>query len=211
MKVNERSFIFVASMRSRDGNKILAIKQHAREMIVHEGFDGLSMQKLARAAGVSPATIYIYFRDRNDLIMQLCHDANHRMSEATLQNFDPESHFDEGLKVQWMNRAKYCMENPLDMHFMEQIRFSPFYAEAHKTMDRKFLDAMKTFVHNAIARKELVRLPVEVYWSIAFAPLYQLVKYHMSGKGMPGNEKFVLNDSIMSQTLELVLKALKPI
>ena len=197
-------------MRARDENKLQNIKRKALETIVEHGFDGLSMQKLAKAAGVSPGTIYIYFKDRNDLIMQVCHDANHRMSEATLKNFNPDSHFDEGLRVQWMNRAKYCIENPLDMHFMEQIRFSPMYEEAHKTMDRKFIEAMKTFVHNAIRRNELVKLPVEVYWSIAFAPLYQLLKYHMSGKGMPGNEKFILHQSIMSQTLQLVLKALKP-
>ncbi|MBN8856321.1 MAG: helix-turn-helix transcriptional regulator [Sphingobacteriales bacterium] len=33
-------------------------------MVVREGFDGFSMQKLARAAGVSPTTIYIYFKDK---------------------------------------------------------------------------------------------------------------------------------------------------
>ena len=40
-------------------------------MIVKEGFDGLSMQKLAKAANVSPATIYLYFKNREDLLNQL--------------------------------------------------------------------------------------------------------------------------------------------
>jgi hypothetical protein len=70
---------------------------------------------------------------------------------------------------------------------------------------------MRDFVHNAIKRKEVVKLPVEVYWSIAFAPLYQLVKLHMTGRGLKGGtEKFVLDEKTMNQTLELVLKALKP-
>ncbi|MGZ3932351.1 MAG: TetR/AcrR family transcriptional regulator, partial [Bacteroidia bacterium] len=43
-------------MRTRDEQKESAIRQKAIEMIVKEGFDGLSMQKLAKAAGVSPAT-----------------------------------------------------------------------------------------------------------------------------------------------------------
>jgi hypothetical protein len=80
-----------------------------------------------------------------------------------------------------------------------------------KKMDNTFLKAMSQFVHNAINRKEVVKLQIEVYWSVAFAPLYQLVKMHMSGRGLRGGpEKFVLTDKIMNQTLKLVLKALKP-
>jgi TetR/AcrR family transcriptional regulator, multidrug resistance operon repressor len=198
-------------MRTRDENKEVAIREKALQMAVEEGFDGLSMQKLAQAAGVSPATIYIYFKDRGDLIVQLWLREMKKMVDNTLQGFDPSMGFEEGLKIQWMNRARYCMENPTSMHFMEQIKFSPYYDICLKKMDTTFLKAMGDFVHNAIQRKELVKLPIEVYWSVAFAPLYQLVKMHMSGRGLKGGtEKFVLNDKIINQTLKLVLKALKP-
>ena len=198
-------------MRTRDENKEIAIREKALEMAVKEGFDGLSMQKLAKAAGVSPATIYIYFKDRGDLILQLWLQEMNKMVDATLKGFDSTMHFDEGLKVQWLNRARFCMENPTSMHFMEQIKYSPYYETCLKKMDDTFLKAMGEFVHNAINRKEVVKLPVEVYWSVAFAPLYQLVKMHMSGRGLRGGqEKFVLSDKIMNQTLKLVLKALRP-
>jgi AcrR family transcriptional regulator len=169
------------------------------------------MQKLAKAAGVSPATIYIYFKDREDLILELWVAEMKKMVASTLEGFDPSMSFEEGLRIQWLNRAKHCMENPLSMHFMEQIKYSPYHHVSLKQMDNKFLVAMGEFVHNAIKRKELVKLPVEVYWSVAFAPLYQLVKMHMSGRGLRGGaEKFVLDEKTMNQTLELVLKALKP-
>jgi TetR/AcrR family transcriptional regulator, multidrug resistance operon repressor len=197
-------------MRTRDENKELAIRQKAIEMIVDKGFDGLSMQKLAKAAGVSPATIYIYFKDRDDLIIRLWMEEMKRMSEATLKGFDPDMHFDEGLKVQWMNRAKFSIENPASVHFMEQMKYSPYYAQCVGKMDKKFLTQMRDFVHNAIKRKELIQLPVEVYWSVAFAPLYQLVKLHMSGRGLTGTEKFVLDEKTMNLSLKLVIKALKP-
>jgi AcrR family transcriptional regulator len=198
-------------MRTRDESKESAIRAKALEMAVRDGFDGLSMQKLAKAAGVSPATIYIYFKDRDDLILQLWLQEMEKMVVSTLEGFDPSMHFEEGLKIQWLNRARYCMENPTSMHFMEQIKFSPYHELCMKNMDTSFLTAMRGFVYNAINRKELVKLPIEVYWSVAFAPLYQLVKMHMSGRGMRGgSEKFILDDKIMNQTLKLVLKALKP-
>jgi TetR/AcrR family transcriptional regulator, multidrug resistance operon repressor len=197
-------------MRTRDENKRLAICQKALKMVVEKGFDGLSMQKLAKAAGVSPATIYIYFKDRDDLILQLWIEEMKKMVSVMLEGFDPEMSFDQGLRVQWMNRARYCMENPIGTHFMEQIKYSPYHNLSQKQMDENFLASMRNFVHNAIRRKELVKLPVEVYWSVAFAPLYQLVKFHMSGRGLRGTEKFVLDTKTMNQTLDIVLKALKP-
>jgi len=197
-------------MRVRDENKEQAIRQKALEMVVKEGFDGLSMQKLARAAGVSPATIYIYFKDRDDLLLQICEEEGDKMAEATLKNFDPAMPFDEGLKIQWMNRAQYCLENPLSMHFLEQIKYSPYNAHAFRNMRETFQRVMGNFLHNAIQRQQLVKLPLEVYWSVAFAPLYQLVKFHMSPNSMPSTGNFVLDDKVLNLTLSLVLKALKP-
>ena len=103
------------------------------------------------------------------------------------------------------------MQNPTSMHFLEQTKYSPYHEAFMKKIDNTFINAMSKFVHNAISRKEVVKLPLEVYWSVAFAPLYQLVKMHMSGKGLRGGpEKNGLDDKTINQTLKLVLKALKP-
>lgn len=196
-------------MRVRDINKERAIRDEALKMIVKHGLNGLSMQKLAKAASVSPATIYIYFKDRDDLIMQLFAEASKKMAEATLKNFDPSMSFSEGLKVQWMNRARYCMENPDQMHFMEQIRHSPLQEKSLEVMGSSFKNVMIAFVTNAIKKKELVKVPTEVYWSVAFAPLYSLVKFHNTGISV-GGKKFKFSEQAMLETLALVLKALKP-
>ena len=196
-------------MRIRDENKQRVIREKALKMMVQEGLDGFSMQKLAKAADVSPATIYIYFKDKEDLIAQLSRDAGKRMMDSTFKNFDPSMSFSEGLRIQWVNRAKYCMKYPDQMHFLEQLRHSPYSEKLTQMMGENFKKLMSDFVTNAIKKKELVKVPVEVYWSIAFAPLYNLVKFHMNGKSF-GEKKFILSDKIMKETFELVLKALKP-
>jgi TetR/AcrR family transcriptional regulator, multidrug resistance operon repressor len=196
-------------MRIRDDNKMLAIREKAIEMMVEKGFDGFSMQKLAKAANVSPATLYIYYKDREDLIMQLWCTSFKEMTDATLKNFDPHMSFSEGLRVQWMNRARYCLKNPLHMQFMEQLRHSPMQEKAMDMMGNQFKNAMKTFVTNAIKKNELVKVEVEVYWSIAFAPMYNLVKFHQQGMSL-GGKKFTLTDKILNETLQLVIKALTP-
>ena len=197
-------------MRTRDPHKEKTIRQKALVMIVAHGFDGLSLHKLARAAGVSPATIYIYFKDREDLILKIYEEVSGRMFEETLKGFDPQMDFEEGLRMQWVNRARYFLKHPEEMHFMEQIKFSPLHDRAIRVTGGKFREMMRTFVRHARERKQLVELPVEVYWSIAFAPLYQLVKFHIHGKDMSGTGKFTLDERKMEMTLGLVLKALKP-
>lgn len=197
-------------MRKRDENKEKVLKQKALEMIAKEGFDGLSMQKLAKAAAVSPATIYIYFKHREDLIIQLATEINNKITTATLKNFDPSMHLKEGLKVQWINRAAYCLKYPLDMKFIEQIRHSPFDAKVVKLIDKGFMHAMGEFVGNAIKRKELAQLPLEIYWAITFAPLYVLVEFHMNKSAFQPGKKFVLSDEIMDLALDRIVKALKP-
>jgi AcrR family transcriptional regulator len=196
-------------MRTRDETKEQAIRQGAIEMIAREGLDNFSVNKLARAAGVSPATLYIYYRDRDDLIVQLCQEVSVRMLETSLKDFDPNMHFEEGLRVQWINRAAHFMNYPLEVQFIEHVRYSPYYAKVAKMLNEQFREVMGKFVHNAIRRKELQQLPFEVYWSVAFAPLYQLIKFHTQTYSMTG-EKFSLSDELLVQTLSLVLKALKP-
>ena len=196
-------------MRVRDDSKIQAIREKAVDMMVKEGLDGFSMQKLAKAANVSPATLYIYYKDREDLILQLWSESFKAMAEASLKGFDPSMSFSEGLRVQWMNRAKYCLKNPRQMQFIEQLRHSPLQEKALGMMGESFKNAMKSFVHNAIKKKELVKVELEVYWCIAFGPMYGLVKFHQEGQSL-GGKKFKLTDKIMNEALQLVIKALTP-
>ena len=113
-------------MRTRDEAKEAAIRKKAMELIVLKGFDGLSMHKLAKSAGVSVATIYIYYKDREDLILSLCREETLRMTDATLKGFDPNMPFAEGLKNQWKNRAAFWLKNPVEAQFLERMRHSPY-------------------------------------------------------------------------------------
>ncbi|RPE09688.1 TetR/AcrR family transcriptional regulator [Chitinophaga lutea] len=195
-------------MRIRDEKKICQLHQKAIEMIVREGLDGFGINKLAKAAGVSPATIYIYYKDREDLIIQTTRRVADVMLEESLRDFDPAMSLEEGLRKQWHNRAAHFMKNPLDVEFMEKMRYSHLYDKVAVHLYTSFKDVMGKFYHNAVARKELTPLPIEIFWAVAYAPLYQLIKFHTQEKAF-GHQKFTLTEELMEQTLQLVLKALK--
>ncbi|PSL46258.1 TetR family transcriptional regulator [Chitinophaga niastensis] len=196
-------------MRARDENKEIAIREKAIEMIVHEGFDGLSMHKLAKAANISVSTIYIYFKNREDLVNQLYIVASEIFIQESLKDFDPEMDFEAGLWLQWNNRCRYITKYPLHHHFSEQFRNSPLIKNQQGKQDAKFRSVMQQFVKHAIAKKQVVDLPPEIFWAIAYGPFYTLVKFHMDNATMSG-KPFSLSEQTMRQTFQLVMKSLRP-
>jgi AcrR family transcriptional regulator len=195
-------------MRVRDENKETAIREKAMEMIVKEGFDGLSMQKLAKAAGVSPATIYIYYKNREDLLHQLFNEAQKTFADTALVNFDPSASLEDGLWLQWKNRLRYIEKYPVYFQFYEQFRNT--HLVNHKNVNMSvFRENMMLFVKNAIRRGELSKMEPELFWSLAYGSFYALVKFHLQEKKMMSKD-FKLTDAKLKQMLKMVVKALKP-
>ena len=195
-------------MRTRDEHKEQIVKEKAIEMLVKQGFDGFSMQKLARVARVSPATLYIYYKDKEDLLIQLATEETKRLSTTLLKDFSSDMSFEEGMRIQWRNRAAYWLSNPLRASFLEQIRHSNYRDRVYHAMDTEFVEAMGRFLHKAIERKEIWPMKKEVFWSVAYAPLYNLIRFHTEGISLAG-ELFQFSDEIMWQTFDVVMKALK--
>ncbi len=57
----------------------------ARELFVEEGFDGVTMRKVAQKIEYSPTAIYVHFRDKEQLFLELCHADFRRLAETFTQ------------------------------------------------------------------------------------------------------------------------------
>jgi TetR/AcrR family transcriptional regulator, multidrug resistance operon repressor len=194
-------------MRLKDDSKEALIREKAIEMIVKNGFQGLSMQKLAKAANISASTIYIYFESKEDLLNKLYIEVDEIFTLTTLKNFDPDMDFEEGLWKQWKNRFEYIQKHPMYFYFSEQFRNSPLIKH-DDIKESPFRTAMNRFMKNAVKKGQLADLPVEVFWAIAYGPFYSLVKFHMDEANMAG-AKFSLTEQKMKQAFSQVIKALK--
>src|ERR1041384_4895256 len=188
-------------MRTQDEQKKALVKEKALQLLVKSGFEGFSMQKLAKEAVISPATLYIYYTDKEDLIKTLGVDLGNRFAETTLKGFDPKMSLREGLKKQWQNRSKYLLENPVEASAWDVIRHSPVGLEVTNQITGKIGPVMAEFAHNAIKNNELREMPLEVYWSITYGPLYTLLKFHLDGRSL-GTKPFKFSEQIMNDTLE---------
>jgi TetR/AcrR family transcriptional regulator, multidrug resistance operon repressor len=196
-------------MRTRSIKKEELVRRKAIEMLVRDGFQGFSMNKLAQASGISVATLYIYYRDKDDLIKKIGTDVGKTFMEKTLQGFDSKMRFAEGLKKQWENRAAFALKYPNEVACYEIIRHSNHGEVVGDESLKGFKETMSIFTHNAIKNKELISVPLEVFWSIAYGPLYTLLRFHEEGKSI-GGRPFKFTKKIMEETFQLVLKSLTP-
>ena len=195
-------------MRARNTVKEELVRQKAIELVVASGIEGFSVNKLARACGISVATLYIYYRDKDDLLIKIAVEEAQRMTATMLADFNPDLSFAEGLRQQWKNRARFILENPDAAQFLQLLHASSYQPQVHAAMVKDFQATMGQFMANAVRRGEINPMPLEVYWSVAFAPLYNLLRFHNEGRSLAG-KPFVLTDAVLWQTFELVLKALK--
>lgn len=75
--------------KSETRDKIL---DAARQLFVSEGYEGVSMRKVAKRIEYSPTAIYVYFADKNELFHELCRQDFARLQqviESTEMPADP--------------------------------------------------------------------------------------------------------------------------
>lgn len=196
-------------MRTRDTNKEEIVKQKAIEMLVKLGIEGFGMNRLAKESGVSVATLYIYYNDKDDLIKKIGIDIGQRFFNEMVKDFSVTMPFKEGLRKQWENRTRFALKYPLNVACWELLSHSSYRDYLLEESLSEFKITMGDFFKNAIAKKELLPISVEVFWSIAYGPLYSLLRFENEGTNFGGGP-FKLTKKIADEALELVIRALTP-
>ena len=75
----------------RTGRKFDQVLEGAREVFLADGFEGASVDDIARAAGVSKATLYTYFPDKRLLFMEVATTECRRMADRALDLIGAEA------------------------------------------------------------------------------------------------------------------------
>ena len=77
-------------LEAQDGGaKWRQIMEGARSVFLGQGFDGASMNDIARAAGVSKGTLYVYFDSKEQLFEALIRDGRRQQVERLVFPEDP--------------------------------------------------------------------------------------------------------------------------
>jgi len=117
-----------------------------RKCIVEKGVLHLSVKDVAAEAGVSTGVIYYYFKNKQDLLLQVLKETFHRSHERVILTLAPlESARDKLFKhVENISIVPYDNPEffPLLMNYLAQARNSPEFADIIK----KFFGNLRSFI-----------------------------------------------------------------
>jgi len=131
-------------------DKKTAIRKAAIRLINSLGLAGVSMSKIAKEANVSPATIYLYFENKEDMINELYLGLKYEMSLKYFKDFDPKMPIKEGFKKLWYNLVDYVQNNPENFSFIEQYHNSPLINNFSKEKIASYFEPLNNLFERGI-------------------------------------------------------------
>ena len=198
-------------MRPKNLEKESAIRTTALRIIAEEGLENLTMQKLAKEAGISPRTIYIKYRDKDDLLVKLFIDEVLGAYEtAVLENFSESMDLASGVRCVWLNAFRYFIRRKPAFVLMQYGKSSPLLNTAFQERgirEGQFFAPIHRFLAIQVSKGVILDLPFEVHRALLFAPLLDLINEYFEHAGRPQQiitEKLILDCSAM--TLKGLLK-----
>lgn len=196
-------------MRPKNLEKEEAIRSIALQIIAEEGLENLSMQKLAKAANVSPRTIYIKYADKEDLLITLfIEDVLEPYEKAVLEGFHPEMEFTEGMKKIWLNTFRYLKNNKHAFALMRYGKASPQLNKGFQEANIQqgdFFAPIHRFIELNIKTGIIRKLHQDVLRAMTSAPLFELVNEYFDYVDRP---KQIITEKVILECCEAVIKGL---
>lgn len=112
-------------MRKKDDEKVRSIKEAVIKLILQEGFHGTSVSKIAKMAGVSPATVYIYFENKDVMLHDIYMEYSEEIYGYLMDSIDRKMEGQKQIEVLIRSYYSYILENKEIFSFVEQFSNCP--------------------------------------------------------------------------------------
>jgi AcrR family transcriptional regulator len=133
-------------MRLRDETKIDIIFNASIELIFEVGIAGLTMSKLAQKAKIATGTLYIYFKNKEELVNELYNKLKVESVNRFLEGYIKDEPFKIGLKRIWLNYLNHRIKYHKESVFLEQYYRSPYITKEHISIAESMKDPVKELI-----------------------------------------------------------------
>lgn len=118
-----------AAPAREDGAKRRQILDGARRVFLSVGFDGASMNEVARAAGVSKGTLYVYFASKQELFAALLRDEKREQAEQLCRFDDNGPDLRANLQTYGVRLAELLLRPESVAHVRTVMAVAPKFPE----------------------------------------------------------------------------------
>src|SRR5215217_9468150 len=102
VKLNKYSVIFVP-MRLKDESIIDAIFDATLTLVKERGLAGITMCDISKEASIATGTLYIYFKNKDELIRALFTECRQKSGRYYFEGLDASLSFEERMKKMFRN------------------------------------------------------------------------------------------------------------
>ena len=137
------------------------------ELVNNNGFHATPMSKIAKMANVSPATIYLYFENKQDLVNKTYVEVKAEYTKYAFENFDPNMPVEAGFELIWKRIADFKLKECDNALFLAQCDNTPMIDEYSRQEGIKHLQPLLDLWQRG--RKEGIIKPLSDYLLYAYA------------------------------------------
>jgi len=113
--------------RAKDATR-QKILDAARELFARDGYEAVSMRRIADAIEYSPTAIYVYFKDKADLMKELCH-LDFEAFTVQAQQFADVADPIQRIRLLAQSYIRFAAEHPNHFRLMFMTRLTPEMVE----------------------------------------------------------------------------------
>lgn len=161
-------------MRTRDDKKQEALLLATVKVVNEIGFAASSVSKIAKEAGVSPATLYIYFKNKEDLLVSTYVEIKRSMGTAMLDGVDERDPVHDIFHRVWHNAFSYVTDNLEEFRYAEQFSNSPFSDQVDMAQLEKYFEPLFRVINRGIEQKILKDVSMDMMGVFLFNPILVL-------------------------------------
>lgn len=207
----------VAERRAREKEALRhRILDAAGQLFVEEGFHNVSLRKIAERIEYSPATIYLHFKDKNDLLLSLCtetfaglKDELERLEATATSPLDAlraglRSYIDFGLSHPHHYMLTFGTPPPPEV----EMEGTPAFEETNRIGLETF-DCLRRSLQRCkdagAVEFDDVEATAQSVWTFIHGTTSLLILYH-SDPTFP----WVSKETLIETSLDLIMKGLRP-
>jgi AcrR family transcriptional regulator len=180
----------------------------ARQLFVREGYESVSMRKIANKIEYSPATIYTYFKHKDEILDCLCEETFlklHLEKLASVQQMkgDPLQALKKGMETY----IRFGLDHPEHYIVTFILRAAP-YRESGRRETRKAktghqcFDDMRNLVRRCMEDGKMKNADVEETSQALWAGIHGVTALLITQPGFP----FVERERLIRRTIEVLVR-----
>ena len=155
--------------KSLDPNKFILIRNAAIELFYEQGIDNTSISQIAAKAGIAKGTIYLYFKDREELVANIFNYCFEMHMKASVKDVELHTSCSDKLKKRVKNILQWNIDFPKESSIISTY-YSPVNISGTENVSfAKSYEANKALIEDGVKNGEFKVLPVEFLCSIFFS------------------------------------------